>query len=292
MHLVHIVLLSIISLFIQPDTPPTFQVETGLAYNQDARQQLDLYLPPLASDEQAPLVILWHGGGFRFEGEVEPLAHWLVQQRFAVVTPTYRLTPGSVFPAQIEDAFCALGWVEANAAAYQLDLDRVILVGESAGGNLALMLGAINPQERATYAGDCPTPASEGLNVRGVAAYYPMTALGWDEYGPILRYIYGSYAGLTAETADLDAELARTTPLPYLDGSEPPTLIMYGLTDPVLPVTDSTRLADALGEVGVPYDIYGYTTDEHAFIAQLDSEVGAAAADRLFSFLIYAAYSD
>lgn len=91
-----------------------------------------------------PTVIIVHGGGF-VRGDkqtyVPPLFEPLSQAGFAWFTINYRLYPQAQFPANVEDVEAAIRWVKAHAKKYKVDLKRIVLMGESAGGALVSYAG-------------------------------------------------------------------------------------------------------------------------------------------------------
>lgn len=90
-----------------------------------------------------PVVLHLHGGGFVLGSARQ--SDWLATQVAAgvgavVVAPDYRLAPTHRFPAAVEDAWAALQWVADNATEFGADPDRIAVMGDSAGGNLAAVL--------------------------------------------------------------------------------------------------------------------------------------------------------
>jgi acetyl esterase/lipase len=116
-----------------------------LRYGSDAAQQGDLYLPAAA---QAPVVCLLHGGFWRMpygRDEFAAVAADLVARGYAVWNIEYRRVgaPGGGWPGTLHDAAAALEHLAALVdEGVALDLDRVVVAGHSAGGQLALWLGA------------------------------------------------------------------------------------------------------------------------------------------------------
>ena len=105
-------------------------------------QKLDLYLPQ--GKGPFPLVINIHGGGFMMGSKDmldAPIAEALLARGVAVASIDYRLSGEAQFPAAIEDAKAAVRFLRANAATYRLDPDRFLAFGQSAGGNLASLVG-------------------------------------------------------------------------------------------------------------------------------------------------------
>nr|WP_075256012.1 alpha/beta hydrolase [Herbaspirillum camelliae] len=104
-----------------------------------------LYLPvtPLARGQKRPLVMYFHGGGF-VSGSLEDAdtpARFIAEHgQLAVLSVGYALAPAKPFPAAPEDAFAAATWACKNAAELKVDLDRMVVAGDDAGGCLAASL--------------------------------------------------------------------------------------------------------------------------------------------------------
>ena len=112
--------------------------------------ELDLYVPA-GMAAAPPVIVFLHGGGWRLgsrrvfvptwrDWAPEPF-HRLVTAGFAVAALDYRLSAEAVFPAQLEDAQAAVGWLRTRADELGVDADRIVAWGESAGGHLAALLG-------------------------------------------------------------------------------------------------------------------------------------------------------
>jgi acetyl esterase/lipase len=106
-------------------------------------QKLDIYLPD-NSIEKTPVIISIHGGAFMFgdkkDEQITPMLEG-VKKGYAIIGLNYRLSDESKFPSQINDIKAAIRWVKANANKYNFDVNKIILWGGSAGGNLASLAG-------------------------------------------------------------------------------------------------------------------------------------------------------
>lgn len=194
-------------------------------------------------------VLLLHGGGWKYgdltEG-VEDQARAAAAAGLVAVSANYRLSTEAVWPAQIDDAACALRWMRTNAAALSLDPQRVAVVGHSAGGHLALML-AEDPER----AGDCPLPADAVAAVASLAgpsdfARFYSSTLWWGR--KMARELLGwtRAQGWRAEAATF----ADVSPLSFIDPEGPPVLQVVGGEDPLVPGAVAASFDAALRAAG------------------------------------------
>ncbi|MFT3707526.1 MAG: alpha/beta hydrolase [Archangium sp.] len=120
------------------------RVERNIAYRDTGKTQhtLDLYRPRKASSGPLPIVLYFHGGGFRFMSKDTHWVFGLVYARrgYLVVNVNYHLAPDRPFPAAVEDASAVWQWLVQNAERIGGDLSRVVVAGESAGANLSAAL--------------------------------------------------------------------------------------------------------------------------------------------------------
>ena len=134
----------------QPKTP---EVRTLTYASRDGGDLvLDLYVPAEPIRRPVPVIVFLHGGGWsggtRTTGP--DFKRYFAQDGFAMASIEYRLTPSHLFPAAVEDVRTAVRWLKANAAAQNIDPDRICLWGTSAGGHLAAV-AALAP--RGTFEG-------------------------------------------------------------------------------------------------------------------------------------------
>ncbi|MBB3258620.1 acetyl esterase/lipase [Paraburkholderia bannensis] len=115
------------------------QVRADIAYGDDERQKLDVYLPTAQADSAQtngrPLLLFVHGGGFvRGDRRERANVGWrFARAGFVTVLPSYRLGPQNHWPSGAQDAAAAWAWAHANAEALGADPQRIYLAGESAG---------------------------------------------------------------------------------------------------------------------------------------------------------------
>jgi len=129
---------------LKQPVPPVAEVRALTATGPHGEIPMRLYRGHAAKPgEQQPVVVFFHGGGWVF-GDLE--THDNMCRSIAgladctVISVDYRLAPESKFPAAIDDAFAATQWIARNASTLNLDLGRLAVAGDSAGGNLATVV--------------------------------------------------------------------------------------------------------------------------------------------------------
>lgn len=135
---------------LQPDPPVMAEVRELACPGPGGPIGLRMYRPATAPGGALPCLIYYHGGGWVI-GDLDThdvLCRELAMlARIAVISVDYRLAPEHRFPAAVEDAFAALAWIAANGATLGLDVTRLIVGGDSAGGNLAIV-AALEARDR------------------------------------------------------------------------------------------------------------------------------------------------
>ena len=211
------------------------------ANNWEAR--LDVYTP--AGPGPHPTILHIHGGGWTGgskESVVLRLMPYL-EMGFAVVNVTYRLARVSEAPAAVEDCRCALRWVVRNAGEYGFDVSRIVAMGYSAGGHLALTTGMLP----ASTDLDRQCPGTETLKVAAIVNWYGIADVVDLLDGPNTRNYAVQWLGSRSDRNDV---ARRLSPLTYVRRDLPPILTIHGDADPTVPYTHATRLQEALAQAG------------------------------------------
>jgi acetyl esterase/lipase len=210
---------------------------------------LDLYVPRGAAGP-LPVVVMVPGGGWR-NCEKTGLPRFLLAHGFAIAGINYRLSSVAKAPANLHDCQAAVRWVREHAATHGLDAGRIGLYGASAGGHLTALLA---------LSGDAPElaeqPGSSSCAVQAACAVCgpsDLSRIAIAEHRaafPLLYEVTEQYlGGPVAERA----ELARlVSPLTYATRPGPPLLLIHGEADMVVPVAETTILAEALSRAGQP----------------------------------------
>jgi acetyl esterase/lipase len=127
-----------------------YQVYPNVTYLTmgDTQLKMDIYRRRTATTPQ-PTLIYMHGGFWvagNKEGAILSLLPWM-EMGWNVINVEYRLGPNTLAPGALEDCFCALRYVAQQAMMYNVDVGRIVVTGESAGGHLALSLGILPESE-------------------------------------------------------------------------------------------------------------------------------------------------
>jgi acetyl esterase/lipase len=259
----------------QVETPTGFtrQIDVVYAKGKDWEQKLDLYLPP-NTGKPTPVVINIHGGGWNHgTKESQTGFNTFFKMGFAVANIEYRLTPQATAPAAVEDARCALLYVIKNAKALNIDVNKVVVMGGSAGGHLALMAGLLANDHR--FDGNCP--GVENIKVAAIIDKYGITDV-WDwGYG---KHITSKSAERWLGSKAKDEAFAKTvSPIQYVNKNNPPVFIVHGDADPTVPYEQSVELHKKLQEAGVVTEFMTVEGGKHGgFPRDKNSEVNKAIA--------------
>ena len=206
--------------------------------------KMDIYLPN--SDRPTPVVINIHGGGWnKGVKESQTGFNTFFKAGFAVANIEYRLTGHANAPAAVEDARCALIYLINNAKALNIDVNKIVVMGGSAGGHLALMAGMLGNDHR--FDNNCK--GVEGVKVAAIIDKYGITDV-WDwGYGPN-KTSKSATAWLGQYSKD-QKFAASVSPISYVAKNNPPIYIVHGDADPTVPYQQSVDFYKKLQEAGV-----------------------------------------
>ena len=224
--------------------------------------KMDLYLPPSLTAAPAPVAVYVHGGGWQ-EGDKNWIdrvlpADRLVARGYVVAALNYRLAPRHTWPAQIEDAKCAIRYLRAHAAAYNLDPDRIGVWGESAGGHLAALLGLAGLDAGFEGHGGYADESSRVQAVVDMCGPADFTTLDLNLSNRLMAQM------LLGTQPDPDL-LRRVSPVSYARKDAPPFLILHGDKDPLVAYSNSQHLYDALHSAGAPVTFITVKNAGHVF---------------------------
>jgi len=208
---------------------PSVKEEKAITYcSIDTRKLvLDAFYPAEKNAGKLTAVIIIHGGGWRSGNRTQhyPLAQQLAGLGYACFTPEYRLSTEALFPAGVYDIKAAIRWVKSNAGTYNVDTGKVVIMGFSAGGELAAFMGTTGGMP--LFEGNnCNTNASSQLNavvdIDGTLSFdHPEGGEG-DDSKSISAGTY--WFGYSKKNNPMLWKAA--SPLSYVSAKTPPTLFL------------------------------------------------------------------
>lgn len=206
--------------------------------------QMDIYQPK-GLTKPAPLLVFIHGGGWKGGQRSDYLVYLTHFAKLGYVTATvsYRLTGIAPYPACVEDIRDAVRFLYQNGEKYNYDADRICLIGGSAGSHLAMLTGYGWKQK--------DTPADSTVSKHKVKAVVEI-------YGPVdftTEYArnHPLITGFLRHTYQEAPELfVEASPITYVTKDSPPTLILQGTSDKLVPWSQAELLKNKLDKMGVP----------------------------------------
>jgi acetyl esterase/lipase len=211
-------------------------------------------------------ILCFHGGGWIYGNAkgYDQLITSLAHTGHFAASIDYRLSNVAKWPAQIQDCKLAVRWLRANAAKYQVDPNRIVAWGGSAGGHLAACLGTM---------ADVPADEGDG-GYPGVSSTVQAVV---DFYGPVDFTDPGVYNGCDFNMPTLIQSLFGVpyatnpalwksgSPLLYVKAGDPPMIIFHGDSDKTVPVAQSVAFDAALTKAGVPHQFIIVKNADHGF---------------------------
>ncbi|MGB4414350.1 MAG: alpha/beta hydrolase [Paludibacter sp.] len=228
----------------------TKQIDVVYKQVKDWQGRMDIYLPP-KQDKPAPVVFLIHGGAWR-QGNKESYSGFGIYFKlgFAVVNVEYRLSSQGVAPAAVEDVRCSMLYMVNHADSFNIDRNKIVFSGSSAGAHLALLAGftASNKQ----FDNDCQQ--ADNFKIAAVIAQStPSTLYETLSNGETKVLNDGAIFEWLGDKKN-DVTFAKLlSPITYVSKDNPPVFITHGDADKRVPYQQSVNLDKKLTEAGVKH---------------------------------------
>lgn len=222
----------------KPNMPANYAEMIDIQYSDASAEmcRMDFYYPADAV-QPTPVVINMHGGGWNHGAKEEQTGFGtFTSMGFAVANVEYRMTPQAKAPAAVEDVRCAMQYLLKNAASLNIDPNRIVFQGASAGGHLALTAAYL--QNNRMYDTNC-NDYQEDIKIFAVI----------DKYGPAHLSDFMFYTSLVnwlGSKADDEDFVKSISPAGLVNSTTPPTYIVHGDADPTVPYSQSVTLAEKL----------------------------------------------
>ncbi len=225
------------------DSAHNLVVHRGIVFDPAHALALDVYAPHDAAN--APVIVFFYGGSwedgrrrwYRYVGEA------LASNGVVAVIPDYRKYPDVRFPAFMRDAANATKWTFIHAAQYGGDARRLFVMGHSAGGHIAALLACDKRYLNAV--GMQPQDLAGMIGLAGAYSFLPYVD---DEAA-----IFG----------DDPKGLHDSQPINFVDGDEPPMLLLQGLDDDEVTPNNAEAMAKRAKAIGAPVVLKLYPGVDH-----------------------------
>ncbi len=240
-----------------PGTSPygEARVKRNISYVADAapHQNFDLYLPKDKGSRPFPLIVWMHGGAWSMSNKEWNNVKYLIHQGYAIASVDYRLSNEASFPAQIQDCNAALNFVLAHASEYGVDPARYAIGGASAGAHLALLLGLARNEPTFDANGSVPVAILDFFGPSDLTKVLESPPKSDQSEGANLYH--AAMKLLDARPEQLREKARMASPVTYVTMRSAPVLILHGMKDNLVPVSQSQELHSLLNTVGVKNDL-------------------------------------
>ena len=234
----------------------TAQIDQVYTKAKDWEGKVDLYLN-LKSPKPTPIIINIHGGGWN-KGTKESQGGFnaFFKEGFAVANMEYRLSQEVPPPAAVEDTRCMIIYLIQNAKKLNINPDKIVIMGGSAGGHLALMGGLLGNDTR--FDSNCKGVSK--VKVAAIIDKYGITDL-WDwSYRKLKSKSALQWLGTNFANTDF---IKSVSPISFVSPKSPPTFIVHGDADPIVPYQQSVDLFNKLKEAGVKTKMITVSGGQH-----------------------------
>jgi len=253
--------------------PDNYNAKIDVVYSKvlNWEGRMDIYHNP-ESEKPTPIVINIHGGGWN-HGRKESQTGFgsFFKQGFAIANVEYRLVDVSPAPGAIEDVRCALVYLCKHAEELNIDPEKIVIMGASAGGHLALMAGLLNNDK--IFDSNCDFETE--IKIAAII----------DKYGPTdlwqLRHA-GSVKKWLGDKHNSNRFIRSVSPINYVDENSPPVLVIHGTKDPLIPYKHSVLFYDKLMKNNVKTELVTIKGGKHG---KFSKEQKAVIKDKMWNFL-------
>lgn len=257
--------------------PENYSAQLNVVYTKvkEWEGKADLYIN-LKSEKPTPIIINIHGGGWN-KGVKESQSGFnsFFKRGFAVANMEYRLSQQATAPAAVEDTRCLLIYLTENAKKLNIDANKIVIMGGSAGGHLALMGGLLGNDSR--FDSNCPT--TQTIKIAAIIDKYGITDLYDWSYGKQKSKSALQWLGDKSKDNEF---IKSVSPINYITKNSPPIFIVHGDSDPIVPYQQSVDLYKKLQDVGVKSN---FITVPGGLHGNFDKDKKTEINDAIFQFL-------
>lgn len=244
----------------QPTVPtvtetPRTRLTAGISYGGTGRGVLDV-AQPLPARDPRPVVLVVHGrevAPFR-TGDRSSTHGWLqhlAERGYVAAAMTYRLAPGSQFPAALQDVNGALRFLRANAEKFTIDPARVCVVGQDAGGTLALLAALTPGVAEFQFGGPARDQSTRVTCAAAIGAPVDLSAIAAEKSmiaSDLVAWLGGAPSGAPKA-------YALASPSSWVSPEAPAVLLVHGAADGQAPLSHTQAFAAKLSAVRAQVEV-------------------------------------
>lgn len=235
-------------------------------------------------DSLHPVIVRIHGGGW-VAGSRKDLTgwdSWFNSLGYIVFDVDYNMKGSLLWKQEITDLQCALRWVRDQAPQYQIDTNRISVMGYSAGAHLAMMVGYLGADSQ-LVASQITSP----VKIKTVINFYGPSdlVLAYSTTGsPVyVHNVMGEYLG--GQLAEFPDRYKLLSPITHINEGDPPTICFYPEKDRIVPISQGRALDTALSNVFVKHELYFMPGSDHGFDANWSSFGAQIAREKIKLFM-------
>jgi acetyl esterase/lipase len=244
---------------------------------KDREMHVDIYQPTGTMNHHTAMLVL-HGGGWMMGDRklMQPRCEALASRGFTALAVEYRFLGEIAWPGQLHDVKTAIRWTRAHASELDIDPNKIVVQGHSAGAHLSLLAAGTfgKPEFDPDFAGSPPAGP-----IAAVVAYYPPARLVAGRAMPDLsagpptreaiQAIRGADGSIPAAMllgpAGTEEEAASASPITYVTEAFPPTILFHGTADMLVAHASSLSLVEKLQAAQVPAELHLFSGVNHEF---------------------------
>ncbi|MFD1067829.1 alpha/beta hydrolase fold domain-containing protein [Oceanobacillus locisalsi] len=241
------------------------------------------------NDENRPVIVNIHGGGWvgGDKSDVSSWSKWFNSQGYVVFNVEYSQNGSDMWQKQISDTHAALNWIVEHADEYQIDENRINVIGSSAGGHLALLTGYTELNENSLVTREMDSDSAVEINSI-INLYGPSDVLQlYDENNskefiqPLLEQLMDGQP----KTEEIKHRYQQMSPVQYVNETSAPTISFVGLKDKVVPEEQIERLHEKLDENNIDNQAYYFPFSDHSYDTNWESIATQTTRQKIEAFL-------
>jgi acetyl esterase/lipase len=249
----------------------------------DINLTMHILRPRPLPKEAMPVLVYINGSAWMHDNKDLAIGRLIAtaQQGYFGATIQIRTSGEAHFPAQIEDAKCAIRFLRAKAKEYNIDTNRIGVWGDSSGGHISALVGLTADVKELEGSGGWPEFSSRVAAVCAMCPAIDFLSPDWPPRhnapnGPAFRLLGGDP---TKDKTDL---AKKASPLTYVSKESPPFFIVHGDNDTTVPYSQGELLLAALKKAGVEARLYTVKGGNHGSVHQCNEIVMKEFFDKQF----------